>query len=223
MNDNRKLKLIALCGLLLAAALTSFVTSDGDRSFPVLNDSLRVGATHNVKAGTGRAQGVQVYVTGEVRCPGIYVLAAGSRGLEAVEKAGGFTELADRERVNLSRILRDGAQLNVPTLGKQKRRKPFLVGVDKMQQQRSFRRPSRGGTESGFVQGRVNSVFAGVRLCVNSASAEELQSLPGLYGELARRIVLRRKERPFLAFEDLLEVQGMNSKILQGIRDFVEL
>lgn len=234
MADNKKIKKIVFCGLLLAAALTSFIAGDGlervnlfDRKFdtdgPVgvhLPEKASYGKTATVQDRT-----VQVYVTGEVRNPGIYTLAFQSRGLAAVAKAGGFTEQADRERVNLTRILRDGAHLNVPALRKNQEPKQYLIGVDRQAVQRSFRRPSAYSTDkSRTAQGYVKpSLLQGLPVCVNTASVEELQILPGVHSELARRIVNWRSGQKFLSVEELLQVRGMNRKILEGLRNFIGL
>ena len=56
----------------------------------------------------------QVYITGEVQHPGIYQVKKGCRAHEVITKAGGLTEKADRDRVNLVRICRDGTHIRVP-------------------------------------------------------------------------------------------------------------
>ncbi len=57
---------------------------------------------------------VRVYVSGEVSSPGIYELPWGSIARDAIEAAGGATEGADLDRVNLAQPLRDGIQIYVP-------------------------------------------------------------------------------------------------------------
>ena len=60
---------------------------------------------------------IEVYVSGEVQNPGIYVLNAGARVSDAIEAAGGFTPQADGDAINLARKLRDGAQVHVRKIG----------------------------------------------------------------------------------------------------------
>jgi len=61
--------------------------------------------------------GTFVHVTGAVRRPGMYRLDAGSRVMDAVARAGGFTGDADRAGVNLARPVADGEQIVVPVVG----------------------------------------------------------------------------------------------------------
>ena len=59
---------------------------------------------------------ITVYVTGEVLNPGLYQVGLNSRASEAIEAAGGMTENADVEGVNIAKILRDGDQVKVPAV-----------------------------------------------------------------------------------------------------------
>ena len=62
----------------------------------------------------------QVYISGEVVHPGIYQVPKGCRAHEAIKQAGGLTAAADKDRVNLARICKDGTHINVPALSKTK-------------------------------------------------------------------------------------------------------
>ncbi|MGV8876153.1 MAG: helix-hairpin-helix domain-containing protein [Rhodoglobus sp.] len=60
---------------------------------------------------------VVVHVTGAVEKPGLYELGSGARVVDAIAAAGGFTATADRETLNLARLLTDGEQFSVPEIG----------------------------------------------------------------------------------------------------------
>jgi competence protein ComEA len=62
---------------------------------------------------------VFVHVTGAVERPGLFELADGARVIDAIAAAGGFTETANREQLNLARLLTDGEQFAVPEVGEQ--------------------------------------------------------------------------------------------------------
>jgi competence protein ComEA len=59
---------------------------------------------------------VMVYVTGEVNEPGLYPLPPNSRVFDAIQSAGGFTEAADQEAINLAAILEDEDRIDIPSL-----------------------------------------------------------------------------------------------------------
>ncbi|MFA4835556.1 MAG: ComEA family DNA-binding protein [Dehalococcoidia bacterium] len=63
------------------------------------------------------SQEIEVYVSGAVQTPGLYVVNEKARVADAIDAAGGFTPDADQEAVNLARSLRDGAQIQVPRTG----------------------------------------------------------------------------------------------------------
>jgi len=60
-----------------------------------------------------------VHVTGAVARPGLFELAEGARVIDAIAAAGGFTETANRDELNLARLLTDGEQFAVPEVGEE--------------------------------------------------------------------------------------------------------
>lgn len=110
--DNRQKKLVFIGCLLLGAVGTSFFAHNFSR--PQVQVTKPVAKQEFVKKKTKVKKQIKVYVSGAVDKPGLYDLPAGTRALAAVEAAGGFSADANVEKVNLARILRDGAQVNVP-------------------------------------------------------------------------------------------------------------
>ena len=116
---------------------------------------------------------VTVYVTGEVRRPGTYTLPPGSRVEHAIERAGGMTARADPMAINLAQRLRDEMQFSVPARGQVKGTEPF-----------------------GETRHATPSITA--RINVNTATAEELDALPGIGPSKAAAIVEYREQHgPF--------------------------
>lgn len=102
------LVLVALGCAVLAAALTSGPAShDISRGEP--SDD---GGDFTVNSGS-----LYVHVTGAVARPGLFELAEGSRLIDAIAAAGGFTDTANRDQLNLARLLTDGEQFSVPETG----------------------------------------------------------------------------------------------------------
>jgi competence protein ComEA len=135
-------------------------------------------------------------VEGKVKRPGIVTLPRGSRVHEAIAKAGGVVHGADTSTTNLARVLVDGEQIIVGTLG---------AGA-----------PSAGG---GTAAGGVG---AGARVSLSSATAEQLDELPGIGPVTADAIIAHRTAHGgFQRVEDLLDVQGIGEKTLADLRDRV--
>jgi competence protein ComEA len=152
-----------------------------------------VGATEEER---GEAESVKiveiiVHISGAVVQPGVVNLAEGSRVFEALSLAGGATEDADLDRVNLAAPLVDGERIHVPARGEDVL--PTLMAPD--------RPTSMNSTDSDAAPSTID---------INRATATELEALPGIGPSLAQTIVQTREERgPFLAVEELLEVPGI--------------
>ncbi len=203
--DNKKKKIVFLVMLLLGCALTSvfsdYAATGGDRQ----NELLPV--AEQAKTSTpGSDKKIMVYVSGAVLEPGMYELAPNSRALDAVAAAGGLTETADRERVNLARRLKDGNQVNVPSV-KQTAARTVTQAKAK-----------EGASASSAAKGK-----AAVRVKLNTATAAELEALPGVGPALAQRIAAYRQGRRFSSVEDLLKVKGIGKAKLERLRPLVEV
>ncbi|MFT4212751.1 MAG: ComEA family DNA-binding protein [Microbacterium sp.] len=136
--------------------------------------------------------GVYVHVEGAIRAPGLYLLPAGARVVDAVSAAGGFADDADQAGLNLARVLVDGEQLHVPAVGE----------------------AAASATAGGVTaDGRVN---------INTADAAALDTLPRIGPALAQRIIdWREANGAFTSVDDLLAVTGIGDAILAGLRDLV--
>ena len=204
MTNNQK-KLIMLCLLLLGCGLTNFLAEMGEEEAvpPQLPASSFASAAKDGKA----PKTIKVHVSGAVLEPGLYDLPAGSRADSAIAAAGGFTEQADSARVNLARKLKDGMQVYVP-LSKQFRTKAARTAV------------SQGGV-TGERMGSGAGIAAPVN--INTASAAELETLPGIGPAMANRIIAQRSVRPFAKVEDLLLVRGIGPAKLAKLQALVRV
>jgi competence protein ComEA len=158
------------------------------------------------EAGPGTAQQVSsspspaitliVDVAGAVHDPGVYEFAEGDRVIDAIEKAGGPMPKADLSLLNLAAPLTDGTQILVP----------------------------KAGPPGAVVPGVGAPGSAGGLLNINSASATELETLPGIGEVLAATIVEYRDQNgPFASVDDLLDVSGIGPATLEEIRDQVTI
>lgn len=211
-------KLIFIAILLTGCIITSLIsTNDKAKTLPV--SSLPQSAQGAVTSKAAQTKTVRVQVSGAVLEPGIYDLSASCRVEEAIAAAGGMTENADSERVNLVRKVRDGMQIRVPvqkaahTNRTQRKNAQAKSGLGASTTKKSS--STRAGTEKN------NSAVQIVR--INSASAGELQQLPGIGPALAQRIVETRNSGRFTSADDLLRVPGIGKAKLAKLRNYVEV
>ena len=160
--------------------------------------------------------GLCVYVSGAVQAPGLYRIPPGERFDYAIRKAGGVTEDADIDRVNLAKKCRDGSHVNVPFLSAAKRRKKAAMMKEGQSAGKTALPDEResGTGETGKGAGPVN---------VNTASVEELKTLPGVGDALALRIVQTRQQGAFRSIADLERVRGIGPALLKRLRNRVEV
>lgn len=144
--------------------------------------------------------GVYVHVAGAVHRAGLYRLDAGGRVADAVARAGGFADDADRDGVNLARTVTDGEQIVVPVRGSA----PVDAGSG-----------SAGGGGAGGGSTLID---------LNTATREQLDTLPRVGPAMADRIIAWRQENGrFTSVDDLLSVPGIGDKMLAAIRDLVRV
>jgi len=144
-----------------------------------------------------------VHVVGEVNRPGIITLPAGARVYDAINAAGGFSQLADSEKINLAAKVVDGTQIDVPA--------------------RSYQGNGSGvaPNPSGPLHSSRTKQPTGI-ININSADAPQLTTLPGIGPSFAQRIVdYRTAHGAFHSVDDLLGVQGFGKRRLDQIRDWV--
>lgn len=167
------------------------------------------GAAPGAPAGTGTGAGaagstatVLVHVVGQVGAPGVVEVPEGSRVVDAIEAAGGLAAGADSAAVNLARTVVDGEQIYVPVPGE-------------------LPPPAAEGPSSGGATGPGSTGVPGL-VDVNTATVEDLDTLPGIGPALAERIVTWRTENgDFSSVDQLADVSGIGPSVLGKIRDLV--
>jgi len=136
-----------------------------------------------------------VDIAGWVRRPGVYELHEGDRVIDALEAAGGARHGAALASLNLAAPLTDGVQVLVPR--------------------------AAPGASSGAVD-PITGAAAPTKVNLNTASAADLEALPGIGEVLAQRIVdYRTQNGPFTSVDQLVDVSGIGDAILADIRDSV--
>ena len=139
-----------------------------------------------------------VYVSGAVQQPGVYELPPQTRGIDAIEAAGGLRDSAAHEALNLAAALEDGTQIHVLT-------------KKEARQQGSSATAASGGSAppNAGVSAKVN---------LNTADNATLQTLPGIGPATAEKILAdREKNGPYTSLEDLMRVSGIGVKRVEAL------
>jgi competence protein ComEA len=144
---------------------------------------------------------IAVHVVGAVQQPGVYYLAAGSRGDDAVRLAGGATAQADLKQVNLAAVLVDGQQLLIPRIGER---------IPNNSVPNTVPNAPRNGMPT--------------LIDINQATVADLDRLPGVGPSTAQAIVDHRtRNGPFASVDDLLAVRGIGPAKLAELRALVRV
>ena len=150
---------------------------------------------------------VVVHVSGAVKQAGVYRLAPASRVADAIEQAGGATENADLDALNLAEPLQDGQKIHVPRKGEVSA--PAVASVA----------PSRSPRSAPQAAATATTQFP---INLNTATADQLEAIPGIGPVLAQRIIEYRQTRGrFQSVDELLEVRGIGPKRLESMRPYV--
>ncbi|WP_435212172.1 helix-hairpin-helix domain-containing protein [Streptomyces sp. bgisy034] len=152
-------------------------------------------------AGGTSAPEIVVDVGGKVREPGIHRLPAGARVADALRAAGGVRPGTNTDTLNRARFLVDGEQV--------------IVGA-----------PPAPAPETGTSTGTGGAVAPGAvpaaPIPLNTATVDQLDTLPGVGPVLARHIIdYRTRHGGFRSVDELREVNGIGDRRFADLRNLV--
>lgn len=143
---------------------------------------------------------VYVHVCGCVKKPGVYRLHFGARTQEAIDAAGGFSEKANQTAWNLAEVLQDGMQVYIPS-------------KDEAKEALNEEQSSGKDLSASQKEDTVN---------INTASKEELMTLPGIGESRADAVIACREEKgSFTSIEEIKNVAGIGDGIFNRIKDLI--
>lgn len=142
---------------------------------------------------------VIVQVSGEIAEPGVYPMGSRSRLVDVIDAAGGLTDSADTSSLNLAARIGDGESITIPSRASATPppTSPSMEDADAVE------------SESGPVN-------------VNTATIEELDTLPGIGPAIGERIIDHRDAHgPFPSIEALVQVEGISERSVERLRPLI--
>lgn len=205
-----KMAVIAICLVFIVFSGIFYIKPGVDGTSTSITSSTEAESTSMPESGSIKGKQAEsthmppdiiaVYICGAVKNPGVYSLENGQRLCDAVNAAGGFKKTAARLSVNLARLLSDGEQVIIPT-------KKQMASYNKTYKGSSA---GVGDTASTNTDGLVN---------INTASREELMSLPGIGASKADAVIEYRLSNSFKTIEDIKNVTGIKDGVFNQIKN----
>ena len=188
--------------------------------------------SESAQGGASGEATVRVHVAGAVNNPGVYTLPAQGRAVDAIAAASGAAADADLDRVNLAGALSDGVQIYVPHRGETAA--PAQIqpngGTANADQGNAANGAAQNGASQGGTQPQpartltpAGSAQKGsTPVNINTATAEELQTLPRIGPAMAQRIIAWREAHGgFRSVDELDAVPGIGPSMLENLRPLV--
>lgn len=163
---------------------------------------------------------IMVYITGEVKNPGIYELEENSRIKDVIEKAGGLKETADITDINLATILQDEDKITIPSKEENKQEKQNTENIQSNKQSKTTEKSKNTTSISTNTTGKNQNT----KVNINTATQTELETLPGIGPSIASKIVSYRKENgKFKSIEEIKKVSGIGESKYANIKELIKV
>ena len=152
-----------------------------------------------------------VYIAGEVKNQGIYEMEETSRIADIIDKAGGLTEKADIQNINLAFVIEDGMKIYIPST------EEIKVIEDNTE---SYITKENSDTEEVIKTEKSTKS----KININTATQTELETLPGIGPSIALKIIEYRKENgKYVNIEDIKNVSGIGENKFSKIKELIKV
>lgn len=179
----------------------SFLSESGETR---MNEALLTMSTTETTEITTQEMIIYVDVKGEVRDPGVYQLSNGARVMDAIESAGGLTNEADEDQLNLALLLSDQMVIVVPNINQTLEEEYSMV--------------------NHFANEIDEDPHNELKININVADVAELTLLPGIGEKKAQAIIDYREENgSYQTIEDLMNVSGIGQKTFDKLSSMISV
>lgn len=155
-------------------------------------------------------ENIVIYITGAVKNEGIYEIEENSRIADSIEKAGGLTEEANIENINLAYILEDGMKIYIPKKDE---------NINEIRNDTNTYISKENTISEGSKDTNKDE-----KININIATQTELETLPGIGPSTALKIIEYRKENgKFNSIEDIKKISGIGDSKFSQIKDLIKI
>jgi competence protein ComEA len=147
-------------------------------------------------------ENITIFISGEVKEPGVVTIAGNKRLSDAIDKLGGFTSEANLNKINLAMKIEDEKHYIIPKIGEDVENTPKDTEESK-------------SVESKSEDSKIN---------INTANIQELDALPGVGEATANKIISYRDEKgKFNNIEEIKNVNGIGDKKYEDIKEMINI
>ena len=206
-NINKKTIIAVLLSFIVIISIYYFFIKEKEyteinTNFSILNEEEEYTKEENKNK-------IIIYITGAVANEGIYELDENSRIADVIDKAGGITEEANINNINLAFVLEDGVKIYIPKKGDNSNE--IKDDTNTYISKRSDNIELAQSTKNNNTNNKVN---------INTANQTELETLPGIGASIATKIIsYRNKNGKFINIEDIKKVNGIGESNYEKIKD----
>ena len=187
-------KAAVIGGILLILVGVGGLFSQKEESVEEIEAVVTTVLAEKTEVSTTQETVIFVDIKGAVKNPGVYQMKVGDRVKDALDAAGGLTDEADSQKVNLAKRLEDQMAIVVPKVGEE-----------------AEEIPAGETRKEATKEGKVN---------INTATVEELKTLKGVGEKKAEAIIeYRKKNGSFQTKEDLMKVRGIGKKLFESFQE----
>lgn len=212
---NKKTKILLIILIAIMAIGISYYAYQNEKESQNIIEQQNLEIEENKQEESSKeTKKIIVHVSGAVQNEGVIELEENSRIADAIEKAGGFREDAYTKDVNLAYKLEDGMKIYIPTIEEKENEKTKVIvesNIETENNNSSYSNASDGKNTNSKVN-------------INTASKEELDTLPGIGPSTAEKIINYRKENgKFKSIEGIKDVSGIGDSKYENIKDMIEI
>lgn len=212
---NKKTKILLIILISIIAIAVGYYTYKNEKESQNFIEEQNLEIEENKQEESSKeTEKIIVHVSGAVQNEGVIELEENSRIADAIEKAGGFREDAYTKDINLAYKLEDGMKIYIPTMEEKENEKTNVIvesNIETENNNSSYSNASDGKNTNSKVN-------------INTASKEELDTLPGIGPSTAEKIINYRKENgKFKSIEGIKDVSGIGDSKYENIKDMIEI